>query len=203
MPRRSPIIALGVVVAALSAAGTFDHSLLFAMSIEVPALVLLGWSLGGILPTARWSERCNAGGLTGLLLAALLLALWMIPSAMDWVKIDGAMRAARITSLVFGVGYGLRVSWPLAGALVRWVWHLEAAGMMMRFGVAYLFVDRMLCSGVSSSDQRAAGVVLCVLGIAYLIACNWRFINPRASVTARGSQRFYSVGESTEHSDPR
>jgi hypothetical protein len=203
MPSRSPIIALGVVVAALSAAGAFDHSLLFAMSIEVPALVLLGWSLGGILPTAPWSERCNAGGLTGLLLAALLLALWMIPSAMDWTKIDGAMRAARIASLVLGVGYALRVSWPLAGALVRWVWHLEAAGMMMRLGVAYLFVDRTLCSGVSSSDQRAAGVVLCVLGIAYLIACNWRFINPRASVTAPGSQRFCSVGESTEHPEPR
>jgi hypothetical protein len=35
----------------------------------------------------------------------------------------------------------------LAGALIRWAWHLEAAGMMMRFGVAYLFVDRTLCSG--------------------------------------------------------
>ena len=199
---RSQIIALGVVAVALSAAGTFDHSLLLSISIDVPALVLLGWSLGGILPAAPWSERCNAGGLTGLLLAALLLALWMIPSAMDWVKIDGAMRAARIASLVLGVGYALRVSWPLAGALIRWAWHLEAAGMMMRFGVAYLFVDRTLCSGVSSSDQRAAGVVLCVSGIAYFFACSWRFINPRASVVTRGSQRLRSIAESTEHSDP-
>src|SRR5258708_10888142 len=139
MSGRSPIIALGIVVAALSAAGAFDHSLLFAMSIEVPALVLLGWSLGGISPTAHWLKRCNTGGLTGLLLAALLLALWMIPSAMDWTKIDGAMRAARIASLVLGVGYGLRVSWPSAGAPRPWEWPPLAAGLVMGFFVCFPF----------------------------------------------------------------
>src|SRR5258708_14164944 len=133
MSGRSPIIALGVVVAALSAAGAFDHSLLFAMSIEVPALVLLGWSLGGISPTAHWLERCNTGGLTGMLLAALLLALWMIPSAMDWTKIDGAMRAARIASLVLGVGYGLRGIWPLAGGLSPRVCATRAPGPVRDF----------------------------------------------------------------------
>jgi hypothetical protein len=186
---RTSIIALAVVVP-VSAAGGFDHSLLFAMSIEMPALVLLGWSLAGISPTARWLERCNTGGLTGVLLAALLLVLWMIPSAMDWVKIDKAMRAARIVSLVLGVGYVLRVSWPLAGAIIRWVWHLEAAGMLLRFGIAYLFIDRTLCSGVPSWDQRAAGIVLCVSGIAYLIAFNRKLINPHTSVAVQGSQRF-------------
>lgn len=187
LPGRSLIIALGIVAAALSAAGAFDNSLLLAMSVEVPALVLLGWSLAEIFARARWLERCNAGGLTGLLLAALLAALWMIPSAMDWVKIDGAMRVARIVSLIFGVGYALRVSWPLAGTLIRWVWKLEAAGMMFRFGVAYLFVERTVCSGVSSLDQRVAGIVLCVSGIVFLIGFNWKFMSPRESVNADGS----------------
>lgn len=187
LPGRSLIIAPGIVAAALSAAGAFDNSLLLAMSIEVPALVLLGWSLAEIFPPPRRLERCNAGGLTGLLLTALLAALWMIPSAMDWVKIDGAMRVARIVSLIFGVGYALRVSWPLAGTLIRWAWKLEAAGMMIRFGIAYLFVERTLCSGVSSSDQRAAGIVLCVSGIAFLVGFNRKFMSPRESVNADGS----------------
>src|SRR5258708_38162359 len=157
MSGRSPIIALGVVVAALSAAGAFDHSLLFAMSIEVPALVLLGWSLGGISPTAHWLERCNTGGLTGLLLAALLLALWMIPSAMDWPKIDGAMRAARIASLVLGVGYGLRVSWPSAGGRLRRGGGLGVGGVVVRFCGAFLLSARVPPLGGVSSDCRARG----------------------------------------------
>ena len=187
MSVQAPLIASGLVVAALSAAGVFDYSLLLTTAVELPALLLLGWSLRSIAPAPRWLERCNAGGLTGLLLAMLLLVLWMIPSAMDLVKIDAAMRAARIASLVLGVGYALRVSWPMTGLVMRWVWHLEAAGMMLRFGVAYLFADRTLCSGISSSDQRATGAVLCLSGIAYLIGFGWKLIHQRGYAADPGS----------------
>ena len=115
----------------------------------------------------------NAGGVTGLLAAGFVMALWMLPRCLDAARLDAATDAIKFAS-VAGAGLAIAVSWPRLPAIARAVVHLEAIATLLRFGWGYLAAEDRLCLVYLAGDQQATGRALIWLAAAYALAIVWR-----------------------------
>ena len=116
----APAVAMGllVVLASPPMRLLLEASMSLHMLLQFPLVMLAGYLLTGGLRTSTHDrlQRWNAHGLTGLLAAALLLALLMIPRLLDLALVDMRFEAAKWLALL-ATGAALRLSWTKAGLL--------------------------------------------------------------------------------------
>ena len=119
--RQAALGLLMVVLLALPAArAALEASMWRHMVLQAPLWMLAGALLAGGLGlrararVARW----NAHGISGLLYAALVLALLMVPRVLDLALVSPAVEAAKCAALVLA-GAAMRLSWRPEGLVVQ------------------------------------------------------------------------------------
>ena len=142
-----------------------EQSMVWHMLVQMPLLVLGGWLLAG-----RWQvwqapillDRFNRFGLTGFILATLIVGYWMIPSLIDRaVVVYGADMAKIITLWLCGAA--LRHSMQRAPLLAQMFFLGYTLPMMVWLGWYYASTDLRLCNAYSLESQLAAGRALVAL----------------------------------------
>lgn len=136
------------------------------MALELPLLFFAGWLIGSVAPR-RWPflARVDASGLFSATTASCILALWMVPAALDMAVLDPAAALLK---------YGM---WVLAGGVLQTArsritpviaaFFLANAGWMTASaGLLYLDAEQQLCVNYLVDDQRTTGFALIAWGMA-------------------------------------
>lgn len=154
------------------------------MLVQIPLLVIAGWLISGAVPRrvdaalARW----NSAGVTGVLLASVTAAMWMLPRMLDASVDEAWVAAAKFTSIPLLIGVPLALSWPPMPFVVRGAFLLELTASAFRMGWLYLVSPMRLCSNYLLSDQQLLGRLLLVLGAALCLLLAWQLIWGRVRV---------------------
>jgi hypothetical protein len=151
---------------------TLESSMTAQMLVLTPLLVGVGVLLGAALPArvlglgASWDYR----GVTGLVLASITSAFWLVPRLLDSAVSQPAVDAARYLSLPLLIGLPFAVSWPRMSFIVRGVFLLECIATLFRMGWLYLVWPDRLCNSYLLDDQQRLGQYLVLIGIAACVA---------------------------------
>jgi hypothetical protein len=151
------------------------------MLVQFPLLASCGAMLAHAMP-ARWraaGDRWNAYGIAGLLCAALVLAVLMIPRVLDLALVDARVEAAKWLALV-ACGAALRLSWRPAGLLVQGFFLGNVLPMTVVAGHLFQDTPVRLCNAYLLDDQVRLGQWLVVL--AGTAAAGWVAQVVRATV---------------------
>ncbi len=121
------------------------------------------------VPLARLS-RWNAHGIAGLVLAAVVLAVLMVPRVLDLALRVAVVEALKCAALV-AAGAALRLSWRQAGRVVQGFFLGNV--LPMGFVVGQLYVDSplRLCNAYLLDDQERLGHWL--MGLSAVVAVAW------------------------------
>jgi hypothetical protein len=154
------LVALLLLLGTPAARGWLESRMSLHMAVELPLLLLCGWLIAGAAP-ARWRlvERVDAEGMLAATTASCVLALWMLPAALDMALVEPGVALLK---------YGL---WICAGALLRRArarhspviaafFLANAAWMTATAGLLYLDAEQQLCVNYLIDDQQAAGFAL-------------------------------------------
>lgn len=174
--RRAGVALLGLallVLLALPAARlALEASMWRHMVLQAPL-----WMLGGALLAAGLGARARAGvarwnahGISGLLLAALVLALLMVPRVLDLALVSPAVETAKCAALVLA-GAALRLSWRPAGRVVQGFFLGNVLPMTAVVGQLYIDSPTRVCNAYLLDDQERLGQWL--VGAAALVAALW------------------------------
>ena len=142
------------------------------MLVQFPLLLLAGAGLVGALPArvragvARW----NAHGISGLVAAALVLALLMVPRVLDLALVSPLVEAAKCSALLLA-GAALRLSWRAAGWLVQGFFLGNVLPMTAVVGQLYIDSPVRVCNAYLLDDQTRLGQWL--VGLAAVVALGW------------------------------
>ncbi|GAB3363431.1 hypothetical protein GCM10027431_02610 [Lysobacter rhizosphaerae] len=166
-------IAPGAALAALALLQPWlEQRMLTHMVLELPLLFAIGW--WSAMSIARsgpgWLRYINAGGLSGLAVAMVISALWMLPLSLDaavlgpavgWLKVASVLLAGWLTCI------SLREARPTIQAffVLNWAWMTGAAGVL------YQQAPERLCSTYLLGDQAWAGRGLVALAV--VVAATW------------------------------
>lgn len=144
------------------------------MLVQYPALMLAGALFARTLtPQARRTLAAwNGMGISGLVFAALVLAVLMIPRVLDLVLVDSAADALKWAALI-ACGAALTLSWRPAGTVVQAFFLGNLLPMTAAVGLLYQEAPLQLCSAYRIDEQQAVGAVLVWLalfaGLAWLL----------------------------------
>ncbi|HYD76824.1 hypothetical protein [Ramlibacter sp.] len=160
-------IGLLAVLASPPLRGLLEASMSLHMLLQFPLLVLAGHVLaGGLQPSvAEKLQRWNAHGLTGLLAAALLLSLLMIPRLLDLALVDLRFEVAKWLALL-ATGAALRLSWNRAGLLGQFFFLGNMLPMTAMAGSLFIDSPLRVCNAYLLDDQIRVGqglIVACVV----------------------------------------
>lgn len=163
-------------------------SMLLQMLVQIPLLAAVGWLMRGLVPrdiAETWSWNWN--GVTGLVLATLAAAVWMLPRSLDSAAGDPLVDAAKFITVPLLIGLPLSVSWPRMGFVLRGYLLSELIGMCFRLGWLYVVSPDRLCNRYLIDDQQRTGWYLIIAGFAILlwICARVLFGGPRPSRQAR------------------
>ncbi len=142
------------------------------MVLQFPLLLLAGALLAAALPArargavARW----NAHGISGLVLAGMVLAVLMVPRALDLALRDAGVELAKHAALLLA-GAALRLSWRPAGRVVQGFFLGNVLPMTAVAGQLYRDAPLRLCNAYLLDDQARLGGWL--TGLATLAALGW------------------------------
>lgn len=192
------VSALPPVVAALQARMTTQ------MLVQIPILVAAGYALrGGLRPAWRRAlDAWNGCGVPGVLIAAFVMAYWMLPRSMDAAVIDPRMTAARIVTLPLLVGLPLGMSWPRTNFVFRGLLASEGIAMCFRFGWLYLVSPMQLCSQYMLGDQQHTGAGLIVLGAALTAWVAFRLLFGHFEESSASGERAGNAGKTLPRRAP-
>lgn len=170
---RLPAAGLLLCLLALPAARHWlEASMTRHMLVQFPLLALAGFGLAASLPP-RWVEhlnRWNGHGVTGLLAAALLLALLMIPRLLDLALVDAWVELAKFLALLV-CGAAVQLSWQPAGLLVQGFFLGNVLPMTVVVGYLFESSPVRLCNAYLLGDQERLGQGL--VWIAAAVALAW------------------------------
>lgn len=142
------------------------------MLLQFPALLAIGWLLAGTLPT-RWRAALgpwNRLGISGLMAAALILGIGMIPRVLDLALVDWRIEVIKIMALLF-CGAAIRLSWPAGGLVVQGFFLGNLLWMTAVVGLLYQDSPERLCNAYRLDDQQWLGMWL--VGISVAIGVTW------------------------------
>ena len=165
-------LALCVVLAWPPLRQALEASMWRHMVLQFPLLMAAGALLAAALPprargaAARW----NAHGIAGLVGVAGVLAVLMVPRALDLALRDGATEAAKCAALVLA-GAALRLSWRAAGLVVQGFFLGNMLPMTAVVGQLYIDAPLRLCNAYLLDDQARLGQWL--IALAVLLALGW------------------------------
>jgi hypothetical protein len=171
-------VMLWAVLALPPARYLLEATMTLQMLVQIPLLALAGWWLAPVLPRrvgdalAPW----NRSGISGMLLASLVILVWMLPRALDAALETPWVALAKFTSVPLLIGMPLAISWPRAGFVVRGVWLVEGLAMAFRLGWLYMISPVRLCSNYLLSDQQQAGKLMLAIGAAICLLLAWKLM---------------------------
>jgi hypothetical protein len=152
-----------------------EASMTAQMLLQMPLLAAAGWLAAMALPArlAAGIGACNEHGISGLVLATLASACWMLPRALDAAVTDPSIALAKYLSVPLLIGLPLALSWPRMGFVVKGVLLLEGIATLLRLGWLYLVSPERLCNLYLLDDQQRLGRLLLLIGAALFlgIAC--------------------------------
>lgn len=143
--------------------------------VEIPLLLAVGAVLGKRLAPVMVTplQMLNRGGIAGILLCSMTLAVWMIPRWLDAAISDGGVNLIKIATLVGLAGMPLAWSWPRLHFIARGVVKIELLSMLFRLGWLYLISPQRLCNNYLLDDQIWLGrgflILGALLGVLWLI----------------------------------
>jgi hypothetical protein len=136
-----------------------EQSMVWHMVIQMPLMVLSAWIAmdrwvrsGSPHPWSAW----NQFGLTGFIIALMILAYWMLPLAIDRAVVLPSADALKLISLSIA-GAVLRHSFERAPAVLQIFFMGTAAPMAIWLGIYFASTDLRLCNAYSLSSQVQAG----------------------------------------------
>ena len=149
-----------------------EASMTLHMLLQYPAWLMAGALLVGWVPR-RWRaalQRWNELGVTGLLAAALTMAVLMVPRVLDLALVDLRVEAVKLLALLLS-GAALRLSWQPAGTVVQAFYLGNVLPMLAVAGTLYQDSSTRLCSAYLLDDQQTLGTAL--IGVAAGILVLW------------------------------
>lgn len=160
-------LALWLVLTIPSVRSMMESDMALHMLLQFTLLLLAGWLLAKGLPeqTRAGLQRWNRAGVSGLLMASMILMFWMIPRALDMVLADRVMELAKFLTLLLA-GAVLELSWRAAGLIVRGFFLGNVLPMMMVVGWLYVEAPVRICNAYLTGDQLRAGSGLLAMSIA-------------------------------------
>lgn len=128
------------------------------MLVQFPLLALAGFGLAASLGQRQVARlnRWNGHGVTGLLAAALLVALLMIPRLLDLALVDAWVELAKFLALLL-CGAAVRLSWQPAGLLVQGFFLGNVLPMTVVVGYLFESSPVRLCNAYLLGDQERLG----------------------------------------------
>jgi hypothetical protein len=172
-----------------------ESSMTMHMLVQFPVLLLAGGLLAAGLPPGwmRWLAGWNELGIAGLVGAALVLAVAMVPRLLDLALVDGRVESVKLLALVL-TGGALRLSWRPAGTVVQAFLLGNVLPMMAVVGILFQDATSRLCNAYRLDDQQFLGLALAWLAPA--IFAGWLLtlamprmaLFPRASFAASGDR---------------
>ena len=167
-PGRSAAAALaGLLLLALPPArAALESSMTLHMLLQFPLVALGGWMLARAMP-ARWRARAdawNAHGIAGLLAAALVLMLLMVPRLLDLVLQDPRVEAAKWLALL-ACGAALQLSWRRSGLVVQGFFLGNVLPMTAAVGQMFQDAPLRLCNAYLLDDQVRLGQALVAISV--------------------------------------
>jgi hypothetical protein len=128
------------------------------MLLEFPLLLAAGAILARRTPHRAQAAitACDRLGISGCLLATLVLGFWMIPAALDAALAGAWVQTAKILSLL-ATGAALRLSLPAAPLAIQGFFVVSSAWMIATVGLLYQEAPQQLCLYYLSSAQAIAG----------------------------------------------
>lgn len=150
-----------------------EQSMVWHMAVQMPLLVAAGWlAMRATSQAPAWMSVAawNRYGLTGLLAAQVILAYWMLPSAIDRAVVSPLADAFKLATL-FACGALLRHSVRRAPAVLQLFVVGSAVPMTVWLGVYFATTDRRLCNAYTLDSQIATGIAIAGWGV--LVAVAW------------------------------
>jgi len=174
--RLSARIALLALLALLALATplvkhALETSMAAQMLLQLPLLIGVGVLLSRALPhgvlarIAPWNQL----GITGLVMASVAIAFWMLPRMLDASVAEPLVCVAKYLSLPLLAGLPFAISWPRMGFIVRGVFLLELIATFFRLGRLYLISPQRLCNLYLLDDQQRLGQYMLAIGAVMLL----------------------------------
>ena len=141
-----------------------ESSMSLHMLLQYPARLCAGARLAAALPRRgsvlqQALQRCNELGLAGLLLAALTMAVLMVPRLLDLALVDARVESLKLLALVCS-GAALALSWQRAGTVVQAFFLGNVLPMLAVVGTLYQDSTVRLCNAYLLDDQQTLGQAL-------------------------------------------
>jgi len=165
-------LALLGVLSLPAARHALESSMTLHMLVQFPLLALCGIFLASALPLP-WRRRVNAWnvyGIAGLFATALVMAVLMIPRALDLALVDARIEFAKMIALVL-CGMALRLSWRPAALLVQGFFLGNVLPMAAAAGQLYQDSPARVCNAYLLDDQMGLGRML--VGITVSVGLAW------------------------------
>lgn len=160
------LLALGLSVPPLRS--LIEQSMFWHMVVQMPLLVLAGW-----LTMAAWQRRIapqfmaswNVYGLNGFFLTLIILAYWMLPSAIDRAVVLPQADGLKLLTL-FTAGALSKHAFDRSPSVLQLFFVALMVSMLTWLGVYFATTDLRLCNAYSLASQVLTGWGLIGLGIA-------------------------------------
>lgn len=145
-----------------------EQSMAWHMVFQMPLLVLSGWLTVRALPpriAIRGLASFNQFGLTGFMAAQIVVAYWMLPSAIDRAVVLPSVDAIKLLTLFF-TGMLLADAFKRAPSALQLFFMGYWVSMMCWLGIYFATTDLRLCNAYSLQSQVNTGWGLLALGAA-------------------------------------
>lgn len=148
------------------------------MLVQLPLLFTAGWLTSRVMPARALAsvDPWNRSGITGLVLATMTAAFWMLPRSLDASTSHPLMAAAKYLSVPLLIGLPLAVSWPRMGFVVRGLFLAELVATSFRLGWLYRISPIRLCNNYGLDDQQRLGSYLLAVGGGLLAWLAWKLL---------------------------
>ena len=168
-------LAVAVALSVPPLRAVIEQSMAWHMVFQMPLLVLAGW-LASRSKLPKFSIRAMRGwasfnqfGLTGFMAAQIIVAYWMLPSAIDRAVVLPAVDALKLLTLSIG-GMLLGDAFKRAPAALQLFFMGYWVSMMAWLGIYFATTDLRLCNAYSLQSQINTGWGLLALGAALGVA---------------------------------
>ncbi len=168
-PKVAVIVFLGLLLP--PARHALQASMTAQMLVQIPLLAAVGYLLRDAVPEVMSAiiDRWNHLGISGLVLASLAAACWMLPRSLDAAVTEPWVEAAKFISVPLLIGLPFGLSWPRMDFVVRGVFLAELIASFFRLGWLYRVSPVRLCNNYLLGDQQRLGNYMLAAGVALLI----------------------------------
>ncbi|MGH8270643.1 MAG: hypothetical protein ACRET5_11520 [Steroidobacteraceae bacterium] len=168
-PKMAVIVFLGLLLP--PARHALQASMTAQMLVQIPLLTVVGYLLRNAVPegVSAIIGRWNHLGISGLVLASLAGACWMLPRSLDAAVTEPWVEAAKLISVPLLIGLPFGLSWPRMDFVVRGVFLTELIASFFRLGWLYRVSPVRLCNSYLLGDQQRLGNYMLAAGVALLI----------------------------------